>query len=140
MNMVQPFFLSFKLEVIWSELESHRLELVYRSPEPEVHSSLPAFHKSDLETLRSDLVAHCLESELQSSSPEFLRSGGRFDLGSARFAARPPWIGPPYTQVAVPAFKFSSSSDKSGKRKTQDYPGEYSVYLGSLNVCVDSFI
>ena len=57
---------------------------------------------------------------------------GRFDLGSARFAVRPPWIGPPYTQVAIPAFKFLSSSEKSGKRKTQAYPGEYIVHLGFI--------
>jgi hypothetical protein len=50
---------------------------------------------------------------------------GFSQLGSARFVTRPPWIGPPYTQVnPPPAFMFRSSEEKSGKRKLEHSEGE----------------
>ncbi len=56
--------------------------------------------------------------------------GGSYMLGSARFATRAPWVGPPYTQVTPPpAFMFSRSAEKPGKRKAETDAGECMIFF-----------
>ena len=71
----------------------------------------------------------------QSIGPNIPRSGvpqvrGFSQLGSARFVTCPPWVGPPYTQVnPPPAFMFTSSAEKSGKRKAENIAGEILLFV-----------
>ncbi len=94
-----------------------------RAGVPQVRAGVPQF-RAGVPQVRAGVPS----SPFRAGVPQI--RGASHMLGSARFITRAPWIGPPYTQVTPPpAFMFSSSAEKPGKRKAETETGEFMMVL-----------